>query len=300
MMESSFNNFLSEGKHIVCFSGGHSSALVAIYCVDKYGKDNVILLNHNIKTGIEPDDIKRFKKEVANYLGLPITYANYKGIEDADEIPDQFDVCMENGTAITSPTGHALCTAFLKTIPFEEYLRLNFFTSDNLFEKSTPCVIYYGFDKGEETRMTRRSSHLGAMGYKTDYPIALRELRITDTNQIGIKKPNSYELFKHANCIGCLKAGLLHWYVTYCIRYDIYVKGIMLEDHVSGDYTIHRVTRNGVTENISLLDLEPIFDKMKKDGIPATEHQSDKKFGRLLRKYQIEAVNINKPCECTI
>lgn len=35
-------------KAIVCFSGGHSSALVAIEAVRKYGKNNVILLNHNI------------------------------------------------------------------------------------------------------------------------------------------------------------------------------------------------------------------------------------------------------------
>lgn len=47
-------------KHLVCYSGGHSSALVAIEVVRKFGKENVILLNHDIKSTSEGEDIKRF------------------------------------------------------------------------------------------------------------------------------------------------------------------------------------------------------------------------------------------------
>ena len=47
-------------KYIVCYSGGHSSALVAIEAVRKYGKEDVILLNHNISPEVEHKDIKRF------------------------------------------------------------------------------------------------------------------------------------------------------------------------------------------------------------------------------------------------
>lgn len=75
-------------KHIVCYSGGHSSALVAIEVVRMFGKENVILLNHNINKRYEDLDIKRFKIEVANYLDLPITFANIKGIENENEIPN--------------------------------------------------------------------------------------------------------------------------------------------------------------------------------------------------------------------
>lgn len=64
------------GKYVVCYSGGHSSALVAIEAVRKVGKENVILLNHDISIEVEDRDIKRFKQEVADYLGcglhLPI------------------------------------------------------------------------------------------------------------------------------------------------------------------------------------------------------------------------------------
>jgi PP-loop superfamily ATP-utilizing enzyme len=43
-------------KYIVCYSGGHSSALVAIEAVRKYGKENVILLNHDISPNVEDAD----------------------------------------------------------------------------------------------------------------------------------------------------------------------------------------------------------------------------------------------------
>lgn len=282
--------------YICLLSGGHSSALVAIWAANKFGKENCLLINHDINPGLEDPDIKRFKNEVANYIGLPITYVNYKGYTDPNKIPDQFDVCIEAG-AFTSPHGNHLCTALLKTIPFSDFLKINFPPTATLFESYKDCVILYGFDENEKDRIQRRTGILGAMGYKTDYPIFRHQLEITDTNQIGIKPPSTYSLFKHANCIGCLKAGLLHWYVTYCIRIDVYDKGSHTEQEL--DYAIHRITRNGITQNITLEELRPIFEQLKLDGVPATEHQSAKKFGHKLKKYQIEQCNVNKPCECT-
>jgi hypothetical protein len=285
-------------KHIVCFSGGHSSALVAIYLVEKYGKENVVLVNHDIKTGMEADDIKRFKKEVAQYLGIPITYVNINGITNADDLPDQFDVCIKAG-AFTSPKGNALCTALLKTLPFEAYLKNSYPLWPTMFEEWQDRIIYYGYDDNEVSRVLRRATILGAMGYKTDYPIFKKQIRIKNTKEIGIDPPNTYATFKHANCIGCLKAGLLHWYVTYCLRPDVYNKGSFTEQEMDYDYTIHRVTRSGVTMKISLEELRPIYEQLKQNGVPATEHQSDIIFGNELRKLHIEALNIAKPCECT-
>ena len=64
-------------KHVVCFSGGHSSALVAVEVVRRFGAADVVLLNHDINPRAEDDDVKRFKREVAAHLGLPITYASH-------------------------------------------------------------------------------------------------------------------------------------------------------------------------------------------------------------------------------
>lgn len=72
-------------SHVVCYSGGHSSALVAVEVVRRFGPGDVILLNHDINPLVEDSDIKRFKREVAEHLGLPITYANHPDIESKDQ-----------------------------------------------------------------------------------------------------------------------------------------------------------------------------------------------------------------------
>lgn len=175
-------------KHIICYSGGHSSALVAIEVVRKYGKENVTLLNHDIHPSVESSDIKRFKDEVAAYLGLPITYANHPEWDKKD----QFDIVVD-AKAFKVGNGTALCTNRLKTAPFEKWLK------ESVPDKN--CICYYGFDANELVRVQRRSQIMGSMGYKTDYPLALwNERTITSTKEIGIEPPNTYGVFKHANC----------------------------------------------------------------------------------------------------
>tara|TARA_R110000868_G_scaffold203612_2_gene451515 strand:- start:393 stop:1262 length:870 start_codon:yes stop_codon:yes gene_type:complete len=283
-------------SHIVCFSGGESSAIVAVELVRKFGKENVILVNHNINSKKEVQDIKRFKNEVANYLGLEITYVNIDGIKDENLIPNQFEVCLKAG-AMTSFNGHALCTAKLKTEPFYKWLEINYQRGDNLFAKQKQCIIYYGFDIKEFARMQRRSSLLGAMGYKTDYPCLWKDRTIHKISEIGIIRPATYEVFEHANCIGCLKAGLLHWYVVYHTDIETYMEAVNLEDEIN--YTVHTVVRDKIKMPIRLTELAPFYEKMKLDGIPITEHQNKIKFGHLIKKYQIQEVEANKPCECT-
>lgn len=267
-------------KHLVCYSGGHSSALVAIEVTRRYGQENTILLNHNIHPNSEHADIKRFKEQVADYLHVPITYAN---MGEWDK-KDQFDVVIEAG-AFKVGTGTALCTNRMKTRPFEEYLTQEFPTKE--------AVIYYGFDAKEKARIQRRSSHLALLGFASDYPLALWEERtIYSTDEIGISQPNTYNQFKHANCTGCLKAGKQHWYVVYCTRPDIWAKGRLAEDLIG--YTICAGT--------SLEELEPLFEKMRCLGIPATEHIPFQTFWATVRKAlkeipeQLEEQD--KPCEC--
>ena len=68
-------------QYVVCYSGGHSSALAAVETVRRFGNENVILLNHDISSKVESIKIKKFKNQVAEYLQLPITYANCEGFE---------------------------------------------------------------------------------------------------------------------------------------------------------------------------------------------------------------------------
>lgn len=282
------------GKNIVCFSGGHSSALVAIEVVRRYGKDNVILVNHECMR--ELPDVARFEKEVANYLGLPITYVS---MQDADT-KDQFDVVIEKGSFI-NPNGSSretLCTHVMKTEPFMKWLYSNFPQQDSLFEDKKPCIVYYGFDSNELDRMERRCSIMAAQGYMTDFPLGLWKRTIKNTLEISIIPPNSYDVFKHANCIGCLKAGWQHWYCVYVLYPAMYEKGKLAELEIG--YSIHK--------DFYLEEKEEMFSKMVKCGIEPTEKIQSQTWWamvkKILKEYDNTIVNVieeeEKPCVCYV
>lgn len=223
-------------KHVVCYSGGHSSAMVAVEVVRKFGKENVILLNHDMAGHVETADIKRFKREIAEYLGLPITYANHKDLDEKQV--DQFDVCIKAKAFKVGNQQEMLCTSRLKTEPFMKWLKENIDDVDltpeeiqELKDSDDPipkdCIVYYGFDDTEPHRVQRKIGILAVQGYRSDYPCALwpkKDRTIHSSEDIGIRRPNSYDKFKHANCIGCLKAKKTHWYLVYLQRPDIFEK----------------------------------------------------------------------------
>lgn len=268
-----------EIKYVVCYSGGHSSALAAIETVRKFGKDNVILLNHNISSNVEHEDIKRFKNEVANYLDLEITYANMKDWDKQDPL----DVCMKIG-AFKIGNGAALCTNRLKMVPFNNWLKTNY--ASRPFNIREDITIIYGFDYNEVWRIQRRIGVLQSMGYKCDFPLAFWEKTINKIEDIRIKRPITYQVFRHANCIGCLKSGKQQWYVVYCLRPDIWEKAKFAENRIG--YSILR--------NEYLKDLECKFYAMKSQGIVPTEKINHQKFWALVKK-EIGSDD-GLPCEC--
>ena len=266
-------------KYIVCYSGGHSSALAAVEAVRKYGKEDVILLNHDISPEVEHEDIKRFKKEVANYLCIDITYANMKGWEHKTPLR----VCRELG-GFKFGNSPVLCTYHLKTLPFQKYLKENW---DNRKDEVT---ILYGFDKNERSRIQRRSSILGQQGYKTAYPLAFWERTINNIEDIGIKRPITYELHRHANCIGCLKAGMQSWYLVYCLYPKLWEEAKQTEEEIG--YSI--------LKDKYLEDLEPKFKQMKCQGFVPSEKISPQKFWAKVEKELQEIGQISwLPCECS-
>jgi len=272
-------------SRIVCFSGGHASSLTAIEVVRRHGNQNVILLNHDINPQYEHEDIKRFKKEIAEHLGIPITYANILGIENPESIPSQFQVCAI-AKAFKVSNGKELCTNRLKTAPFINYMSAN--------HRPGEAMIYYGFDKSESDRIIRRRKIIEAMGYQSAYPLAEWERTILSTTEIGIAPPATYTQFKHANCMGCLKAGKQHWYVIYCDRPDIWEEAKATEKYIG--FTIH--------SDESLESLEGRFTPMKVAGVPATEHIDKNKFWAMVRK-QVPGIHFQqvldfKPCECLV
>lgn len=270
-------NKLLNTKYIVCFSGGHSSALCAIEAVKQHGKENIILLNHNITSTVEDDDIKRFKHEIAEYLELPITYANHIQWETKTPI----DVCLD-AKAWKIGNGHILCTNRLKTAPFKQWQIQN--------DPNKEYIYIYGFDTTpkERARAQRRAQIMGLDGYKTEFPLITWDITILNTKEINIHPPMTYEQFKHANCIGCLKAGWQHWYVVYCIRPDIWNSAKLAESEIG--YAIHKDELGPVY----LEDKESLFAKMKATGIQPTEHFSPIIFWQTV-KQQIKSTNSDIP-----
>ena len=267
-------------RRIGGYSGGHTSALGAIEVACRYGAKNCVLLNHDIPERVEDTDIKRFKRQVAEFIGVPITFANHSNPHF-----DQFDVCV-SAKAFKVGRGTELCTHRLKTEPFDRWLDAN----------SPPGrdVIYYGFDANEMHRVQRRSSILSSRGYRSDYPLALwapSTRVLVATEDIGIHRPGSYGVFKHGNCIGCLKAGWQHWYVVYCTRPDIWVKAKESEETIG--YSIH--------SDEYLVDMEPRFNEMRAAGVLPTERSPPQKFWadarRVIKIHEVSEGE--KPCECS-
>lgn len=274
--------------HIVCFSGGHSSALVAIAVVRRFGVQNVVLLNHNINPSKEHPDIKRFKLEVAAFLGVPITYANISGITDEQQLPDQFQVSVAVGGFKQPGTGTAFCTYELKTKPFNEYLSQH--------HAPASAIIYYGFDDDEQHRIQRRRTILGAMGYDTCFPLAEWADTLESTMEAEIEPPLTYAIYKHGNCAGCLKGGIQHWYVTFCHRPDVYAEAEQAEQTLG--YTINRDRSGNDAKPYPLSQLRTTFRRMKCNGVPSTEHYPEGKFAKYLKRYKLPRIDLMTPCDC--
>lgn len=266
-------------QHIVCYSGGHSSALVALDVAHRFGTKNLVLLNHDMHFSVEHADIKRFKRDVAEHLDVPLTFASRRNATQ-----DQFDVCVESD-AFKVNNGQEICTARLKTEPFMEWLAANASQGES--------VIYYGFDATEPARIQRRTGIMGTLGWQTDYPRLWTDRKHDSTEALGIPRPCTYGVFKHGNCIGCLKAGWQHWYIVYCTRPDIWLKAKWAEDEIG-----HAIHWDG-DQPVYLEDMEPKFAAMKANGIPVTEHIPHQRFWAQANKIvRISVMQESLPCEC--
>lgn len=255
-------------KYVVCFSGGHSSALAAVETVLNHGRRNTVLLNHDISKQVEDEDVKRFKREVADYLGLPIIYANRENYQ-ADT---PLSLCRQM-KMIRFGTGSSICTYYLKTEPFHRWLSEQYPVRKG--EISREITLVYGFDANEPHRIERRRRHLLRQGYQSEYPLAESPVRhLEDIRDAGIELPETYRIAKHANCKGCLKAGKQHWYMVYCLWPEIFWEAVETEELLG--YSI--ISGHFLTE------LEPLFYCMKDAGIMPRDNECSAMFWARTRR----------------
>lgn len=260
-----------EPKFVALLSGGHSSGLVAINAVLRHGKENVILLNHDLSPKIESADIKRFKLAIADYLGMEITYANHPDWKT--ETPNSLARKRGGFKFNKSPM---LCTYELKTEPFYKWIAEN--------DPEHLHTYLYGYDrtKKEINRMMNRAAVMSEIGCKTEFPlIGWGGLEITDTRQINIEPPNTYDNFEHANCKGCHKAGWQHWYIVYVHCRDIWDEAKEIENELG--YAIHKDSTT--SEPVFLEEREEFFKKMYEARVPTSEHIPSSRFWNTAKKW---------------
>lgn len=123
-------------KHVVMFSTGAGSAWLAKYVVDKYGKDNTIILITDTKW--EDEDNYRFMNDVMNYIGMDITEHS-----DGRTPEDIFRKDLYFGNFGTAP-----CSKELK-------MKQTFLFVQDCIENGIMPILYFGIDYKEARRAPR-------------------------------------------------------------------------------------------------------------------------------------------------
>ena len=217
-------------KHVVLFSGGAASSYVAWLVAELYGREDTILLFND--TQAEHPDAYRFRREVAAYIGLPITEASSG---------ESLWQCMVRNHALPS-NRIPFCTGDLKLGPRRRYLKA----------LDEPYILYNGFGPDEWRRVQRATLRAEANGERVRSP--LWERGITDDEVKGvirekwrIRLPQPYRYLRHNNCIPCYKAGKWSWYQVMRHYPEAWARAVEME-HLIGAMTFPYVTLEELAE----------------------------------------------------
>lgn len=188
-------------KHIVSYSGGIGSAITAKMLVEKYGKENVILLFAD--TNMEDEDLYRFNEDIKKLLGC-----EFIRIADGRDVWQVFEDVKFIGNSRIDP-----CSNILKRQLIKKYLKNNF--------DPEKCFIYVGIDCTEEHRLVRVVEGNKPFRYRS---ILIEEdIFIDQPYKIKWCKENNIEIprmyimgFPHNNCGGfCVKTGIANFKLLY-------------------------------------------------------------------------------------
>ena len=185
-------------KHVVSFSTGLSSAITVERVIERYGRENTIIVFMDTK--IEDDDNYRFMDDCRSRWGEIIVLADgrdpYQVARDAQIIPNN---------------KIAPCTFALKIKLFVRYVE----------SIKDEFVIHIGYDYSEVHRCEATTRNYGARGWKVDYPLLWKPIEFRPYSQVcrddwGIEPPRMYAMgYSHANCGGkCVKQGWGDWLRT--------------------------------------------------------------------------------------
>ena len=231
-------------KHVVSFSGGMGSFAEAKSCVDKFGKENVLLLFAD--TLMEDEDLYRFKDECIALLECElVTLTNGR---------TPFEVFKEQkfmGNSLVDP-----CSRILKREPLNKWFKSNY-TEDE-------AHMHLGIDYSEEHRLVGVQTRMKPYTYRSTLVEEGRIINKDFSEQFGIKRPRLYNWkLGHNNCGGfCIKAGLAHYKALYEANPERYKEFEVKEQEVydaigathpflkkTEYYTLRRLTLKQYREN---------------------------------------------------
>ena len=233
-------------KHIVLFSGGAASAYLG-WLVAKEHPDDTILLH--TPTYSEHPDADRFRKQAAEYIGLPIT-------EQADG-RDMWQLIDDENCLPSNWIPY--CTRILKQEQTKKFLQ-------NLGEDFT---LYYGYGPDEWNRIQKQKARFDEIGWKSEYPLFTKKLENATIkniikNEWRICLPEPYKYLEHNNCIPCFKGGKGHFQRVAKYYPEYFLKAIEKEKQIG-----HTVFKD--------CTLQDIWDEVqaKKDQIDWFEELED-------------------------
>lgn len=172
----------------VWFSCGAASAVAAKMTIEKYGAENVRVINNPIME--EDADNRRFLNDVEEWLGVTIESAIHKDFPSCSAV-----AVWEKRQFMSGPMG-APCTIKLKKEARQQWEARN-----------PPCEVVLGFTADEKKRHDRFCQT------ERDILPVLIDAGITKAMcfqillDAGIELPRIYRMgYPNANCIGCVKA----------------------------------------------------------------------------------------------
>lgn len=180
-------------KHICLFSGGAGSAYMSYLVSQEHPRDTVLLFQ---STKSEHPDADRFRKQISNYIGIPITEVSdgrdlWKLIDDNHCLPSNMI---------------PFCSRILKQEPAEKYYKT--LTED--------FILYIGYGPDEWRRIQRQTARIEHAGRIVKYPLAQNNITNDQVkniikNEWRICLPEPYKYLKHNNCIPCFKGQKGHF-----------------------------------------------------------------------------------------
>ncbi len=227
-------------KHIVNFSYGVGSWAEAKLTVEKYGKENVLLLFAD--TRYEDEDTYAWGEAAAANVGAELVK-----IADGRDIWEVFLDARFLGNTRADP-----CSKILKRAMCDQWVQFRY--------SPNQCVLHYGIDASESDRL--RKIALRVAPYQAASLLNASFLTKEQLHAWALKEgmwlQQLYQLgFPHANCGGrCVKMGQKGWAHLLAVMPERYAECEAKEEevrqHLGKDVSILRDRRDGVTRVMTL------------------------------------------------